>query len=236
LSENAASWPRLLIVAGPNGSGKTTLTNRLRAMGLELGEYINADEIALELPPGLERDRTAQIEAERRRALALRENRSFSFETVMSHPSKIDEMRAARTAGYNITFIGVALQNPQLNVARVALRVSEGGHDVPKDRVLGRYPRVLALMPDAISLADRSLIFDNSDSSQGPILGLVASRRMLDATLDHEAPCHRLVASAQSEADQACSALELQGLNKSECASSSPSSSPTSCRSSTARS
>jgi predicted ABC-type ATPase len=182
LSENAASWPRLLIVAGPNGSGKTTLTNRLRAMGLELGEYINADEIALELPPGLERDRTAQIEAERRRALALRENRSFSFETVMSHPSKIDEMRAARTAGYNITFIGVALQNPQLNVARVALRVSEGGHDVPKDRVLGRYPRVLALMPDAISLADRSLIFDNSDSSQGPILGLVASRRMLDAT------------------------------------------------------
>jgi predicted ABC-type ATPase len=177
LSSSELPAPRLLVVAGPNGSGKTTLTNRLRAMGLDFGEYINADEIALGLPAGPDRDRNAQLEADRRRLVALSERRSFSFETVMSHPSKIDEMRAAKAAGYHVTFIGVALQDPQLNVQRVALRVSEGGHDVPTDRIVARYARTLALMPQAICIADRTLVFDNSDSQLGPMLALTAERR-----------------------------------------------------------
>lgn len=168
--------PRLLIVAGPNGSGKTTLTNRLRAMGLDFGEYINADEIALTLPKTDSRDRLAQMEADRRRAVALGEQRSFSFETVMSHPSKIDDMRLAKAAGYHFTFVGVALQDPLLNVERVALRVREGGHDVPTDRIISRYARTLTLMPSAIALADRSLIFDNSDSEKGPMLVMTAEQ------------------------------------------------------------
>lgn len=145
-------------------------------MGLEFGEYINADEIALSLPPGPEKDRQAQQEADRRRAAAVAERRSLSFETVMSHPSKIDDMRAAKAAGYEVTFIGVALVNPSLNVQRVALRVKEGGHDVPTDRIIARYGRTLSLMPSAIAIADRSLIFDNSDSEAGPQLCLTASR------------------------------------------------------------
>ncbi len=145
-------------------------------MGLDFGEYINADEIALSLGPVPDRDRAAQIEADRRRAAALSERRSFSFETVMSHPSKIEDMKAAKAAGYHFTFIGVALQDPELNVRRVALRVSQGGHAVPKDRILARYARTLALMPEAIALADRTLVFDNSDSAAGPALVLTASQ------------------------------------------------------------
>jgi predicted ABC-type ATPase len=135
------------------------------------------DEIALGLPAGLERDRQAQVEADRRRGAAVLERRSFSFETVMSHPSKIEEMRAAKLASYRFTFIGVALQDPQLNVKRVALRVSQGGHNVPTDRIVARYARTLALMPQAIAIADRSLVFDNSDSELGPLLALTAQRR-----------------------------------------------------------
>jgi predicted ABC-type ATPase len=118
----SAGRPDLVIVAGPNGSGKTTLTNRLRAIGLDFGEYINTDEIALELPAGDQRDAQAQQIANQRRESCLRERRSFSFETVMSHPSKIDEMRAARAAGYKIMFIGVALQKPELSVRRCLAR------------------------------------------------------------------------------------------------------------------
>jgi predicted ABC-type ATPase len=180
LSIGTVAKPNLLMVAGPNGSGKTTLTTRLREMGLDFGEYINADEIALDLPAGHDRDRLAQIEADRRRARALQERRSFSFETVMSHPSKIDEMREARAAGYRITFVGVALQDPELNVQRVALRVSEGGHDVPRDRIIARYFRTLALMPRAIAIAHRTLIFDNSDSEEGPML-VLTTRHSPDA-------------------------------------------------------
>jgi predicted ABC-type ATPase len=166
-----------LIVAGPNGSGKTTLTNRLRSLGLDFGEYINADEIALALPDTPDRDQIAQQEANRRRSTCMSELRSFSFETVMSHPSKIDEMRAAKAAGYAFTFIGVSLQVPELNVKRVALRVSEGGHDVPQDRIIARYHRTLGLMPEAIAIADRSLVFDNTDSDAGPQLCLTATRK-----------------------------------------------------------
>lgn len=146
-------------------------------MGLDFGEYINADEIALTFVDEPNKDWLGQKEADRRRAAALAERRSFSFETVMSHPSKIDEMRAAKSDGYNVTFVGVALEDPQLNVERVALRVSEGGHDVPTDKIVARYRRTLALMPHAIELADRSLVFDNSDSEAGPILCLTAVRR-----------------------------------------------------------
>jgi hypothetical protein len=55
--------------------------------------------------------------------------------------------------------------------------VSEGGHDVPKDRIIARYHRTLALMPEAISLADRALLFDNSDSGAGPRLCLSTTRQ-----------------------------------------------------------
>jgi predicted ABC-type ATPase len=162
--------PKLIMVAGPNGSGKTTLTDLLRSMGRDFGEYINADEIALALPYSPTRDLDAQQEANRRRAACLAKRRSFSFETVMSHESKIEEMRLAKDAGYEITFIGVSLEKPELNVARVALRVSEGGHDVPKDSIIARYERTMRLMPQAILIADRSFIFDNSDSRAGPQL------------------------------------------------------------------
>ena len=189
--------PRLLIVAGPNGSGKTTLTNRLRAIGLDFGEYINADEIALLLRHGPDKDRRAQIEADRRRESALADMRSYSFETVMSHPSKIDEMRAAKAAGYHFTFVGVALQDPALNVERVALRVREGGHDVPTDRIIARYHRTLALMPSAISLADRSLIFDNSDSDKGPIL-VMTTEQPLVVTVARRELTVRLATSART--------------------------------------
>jgi predicted ABC-type ATPase len=168
--------PTLVVIAGPNGSGKTTLTNRLRATGLDFGEYINADEIALELPDDGQRDTQAQQLANLRRENCLRQRRSFSFETVMSHRSKIDEMRAAKAAGYSLMFIGVALQQPELNVRRVALRVSEGGHNVPTDRIIARYHRTLALMPEAIALSDRALLFDNSDSEAGPQLCFSAIR------------------------------------------------------------
>jgi predicted ABC-type ATPase len=165
-----AAVPRLLVVAGPNGSGKTTLTTRLREFGLDFGEYINADEIALTMPPTAERDRLAQIASDERRRGLLDARQTFSFETVLSHPSKIDEMREAKSLGYHFTFYFVAVSDPEINVQRVRHRVAIGGHDVPSDRIIARYFRTMELMPQAILLADQSFIFDNSDVSNGPEL------------------------------------------------------------------
>jgi predicted ABC-type ATPase len=151
------------MIAGPNGSGKSTLTDQLRLSGLDFGRYINPDEIAATLEGEYDRRVSqAQAMADRIRAECLETGESFSFETVMSHPSKVDVLREARIRGFRTVLFFIATESPTLNVARVRQRVSMGGHDVPEDRVRARYVRTLQLLPSAIEAADEVLLFDNS--------------------------------------------------------------------------
>jgi predicted ABC-type ATPase len=162
-AERVADQPFVLMIAGPNGSGKTTLTNQLRRAGIDFGHYINPDEIAVILEGDYgERVRRAQAMADARRAACLLGRESFSFETVMSHPSKVDVLRDARRRGFRTLLYFVATESAALNVARVRQRVALGGHDVPEDRIRARYARTLALLPDAIEAADDAVLFDNS--------------------------------------------------------------------------
>ncbi len=87
---------------------------------------------------------------------------SFSFETVMSAPDKVDLLRDARTAGFRTYLYYVATEDPAINVGRVATRVSQGGHDVPADKIVARYTRSLGLLGDALRHTDRAFLFDNS--------------------------------------------------------------------------
>ncbi|MFL6622235.1 MAG: zeta toxin family protein [Sulfurifustaceae bacterium] len=153
--------PLLVMVAGPNGSGKTTLIRALQAAGeLHLPDlYINADE--LQRSRGIDAA-AAQKLAETLRLDAIVNQRSVMYETVMSHPSKIAELQAAVTAGYAITILFVATDNPQVNIERIALRVADGGHDVPKDRVRARHRRSIALAPAALAFAAHAYIYDNT--------------------------------------------------------------------------
>lgn len=152
------------MIAGPNGSGKSTLTKQLLAAGVDLGQYINADDIERDLPTeaGAARSKQAQDLAEAARRSCMAERESFTFETVMSHPSKIDLLGEARALGYSVVTYFVALEEPRLNVERVRQRVQLGGHPVPEDRIILRYQRCLDLLPAAIRECDRLVMFDNS--------------------------------------------------------------------------
>jgi len=153
----------MLMVAGPNGAGKTTLTRWLRGRGIDFGEYINPDDIAEELQGSYEkRTRQAQDIADRRREACIEAKRSFSFETVMSHVSKIDILRRAVAAGFFVTLFFVGTDNPQTNVERVALRVARGGHNVPEDRIIARWSRTMGQLAEAIANTDQAFVFDNS--------------------------------------------------------------------------
>ncbi len=155
--------PFLLIAAGPNGSGKTTLTNFLRQKNIDFGEYINPDEIALQLSGTYgERVREAQSIADVRRDQCIESWRNFSLKTVMSHPSKIEIMRRAKEYGFNVCLFFVGTINPHINVDRVNQRVRRGGHDVPNDKIRARYVRTIKLPPEAVRVAHRSILFDNS--------------------------------------------------------------------------
>ena len=155
--------PFMLVIAGPNGSGKTTLTNFLRRSGVDFGEYINPDDIAPTLLGSYsERVRAAQRIADELRDECLTNRRDFSFETVMSHPGKIEIIRRARDAGFETTLFFIGTEAPEINVARVGQRVAFGGHDVPDEKIIARYGRSMDLLSDAIRAAHRTFIFDNS--------------------------------------------------------------------------
>jgi predicted ABC-type ATPase len=107
-------------------------------------------------------ERVAQILADFLRVQLLSLKRKFSFETVFSHPSKLQLMRDAAKKGYKIYLYFVSTESPDINIYRVGLRKEKGGHDVPKDKIRSPYKRSLELMHDAAQLAYQSYFFDNS--------------------------------------------------------------------------
>jgi len=99
-----------------------------------------------------------------RRAM-LANRQSFSFETVMSSPDKVELLKTARASGYRTYLYFVATDDPAVNVSRVRLRVVAGGHDVPADKIVTRYHRSLGLLPEAVRHTDRAYLFDNTGSA-----------------------------------------------------------------------
>ncbi|MDA7415591.1 zeta toxin family protein [Xenophilus arseniciresistens] len=162
-----AERPVFYLLAGPNGAGKSTLYKALAANGtLAPGlEFINADlhEAAhlQHIPEPQARSEAARVWAEQRRTALLGERRSFVSETVFSHPSKLALIAEAQAAGFLVVLIVVALDEPQRLLARVRQRVAEGGHAVPDDRVLARYPRTLALLAQAVRQVPLALLYDS---------------------------------------------------------------------------
>ncbi|HEX8639190.1 MAG TPA: zeta toxin family protein [Pyrinomonadaceae bacterium] len=90
--------------------------------------------------------------------------KSFSFETVMSSPDKIEFLKSTRQRGYRNYLYFVATDSPNINISRVKHRVKTGGHDVPVDKITTRYYRSLDLLWEAIKFTNRAYIFDNSGS------------------------------------------------------------------------
>lgn len=153
------------MIAGPNGSGKTSLTRWLQKNDFSLGQYVNPDDIAQELDGAYEtRTREAQRVADHLREEYIKAKESFSFETVMSHPSKLEVLDRARTAGFFIQVFFVGIEHPQINIDRVASRVAQGGHDVPVEKIEPRWKRSMNLAAEAILRSDQAFVFDNSDT------------------------------------------------------------------------
>lgn len=160
--------PVFYLLAGPNGAGKSTLYRSAVAEGLipASAEFINADlheSSRLQQVTDLaERSRQARLWADARRAQCLTDGRSFASETVFSHTSKLDLISAAQRAGFAVVLLVVCVDDPQQLLGRVAQRVREGGHPVPPERILARYPRTVRHLSVAVRRADLALLYDTS--------------------------------------------------------------------------
>lgn len=152
--------PIIVALAGPNGAGKTTFYYaHLQAAGLR---FVNADTLAQEL--GLDPYAAAEAAAALRQEL-VKQRESFVFETVFSDPvgDKLSFLKEAAKAGYTVGLCFIGISDPDLSEQRVAMRVSQGGHDVPTEKLVARFPRTLANLRAALRELPNVLIFDNND-------------------------------------------------------------------------
>ncbi len=164
----AASPPVFFLLAGPNGAGKSTLYKASVAEGLipAAAEFVNADlyeaaHLQHIADPSL-RSQEARRWADERRASLLGSGQTFVSETVFSHPSKLDLITSAQSLGYRVVLLVVSVNDPAQLPMRVAQRVQEGGHPVPPERVLSRYPRTMRNLAHAVAVADLALLYDTS--------------------------------------------------------------------------
>lgn len=156
----------LYVIAGCNGAGKTTASFTILPEILECKEFVNADEIAKGLSP-FQPDKVA-FEAGRimlnRIDELFRNHENFAFETTLATKTYKQKIQFAKENNYNTTLLFFWLKNSDLAKERVKIRVSEGGHDIPKDVIERRYLNgIKNLFEIYLEIMDQVLIFDNSE-------------------------------------------------------------------------
>lgn len=159
-----------IVYAGPNGSGKSSVRDVIDS---PVEVVIDPDRIARQINAADPRsvDPEAGRAAVRLFDDTIASRQSLSMETTLSGHSALRRMERAKAAGYEVTLIYVALNDPQLNVDRVTERARQGGHFIEPETVRRRVGSSLDNLPRALAIADQSVVLDNS----GP-----AHRRMLE--------------------------------------------------------
>lgn len=176
--------PTLHLLAGPNGAGKFALYRSLVAPRYPALPFVSArhfeEQHLAQVAKPAGRAALARAWADSERAALLKRRGSFVTETAFSHPSRLELMARARDRGYEIALYVVCVDEPGVLLERVKQRVQEGGHAVPARKVLARYPRALALLQEALALADLSLLFDAADAEAGGprLIASIAAARM----------------------------------------------------------
>lgn len=152
--------PVIVALAGPNGAGKTTFYQaHLQPAGLR---FLNADVLAREL--NLDPYAAARLAGVLRRQL-VEQRESFVLETVFSDPvgDKLAFLKEAAATVATVVLCFIGISGPEVSEARVAMRVSQGGHDVPTEKLVARFPRTLANLKTALRELPHVWIFDNDD-------------------------------------------------------------------------
>jgi len=131
----------IIIIAGPNGAGKTTFAREFLPHEANCPVFINADLIAVGLSP-------FRPEAAARRAGRImlemiadcvRRRESFAFETTLSGRAYAQMIPRWKKAGYRVAIFFLELPGAEMAVQRVAIRVRQGGHDIPEAVIRRRF-------------------------------------------------------------------------------------------------
>jgi predicted ABC-type ATPase len=159
--------PTCWIIAGPNGAGKTTFALEYLPTVVGCRRFVNADLIAAGMSPLAPEQ---QLLAASR--LFLREiedcintRQDFAFETTLAGRSYLKLVEKLQTTGWRVELIYLALPSAEMSRLRVAERVRHGGHSIPEDDIIRRFPRSLYnLLHLFAPRANQTLCYMNSGS------------------------------------------------------------------------
>jgi predicted ABC-type ATPase len=189
----------LYVIAGCNGAGKTTASFTVLPEMLDCREFVNADEIAKGLSPF--NPEGVAIQAGRlmidRIIHLLKEGETFAFETTLATRSYIKLIQQAQKRGYFVTLLFFSLSSPEQAVARVAKRVSQGGHNIPLEVIHRRFHAGLQnLFQLYIPVVDYWALYDNSTVPSAKIacgwkdqrVNVVDETRYIDLSATYKIP------------------------------------------------
>ncbi|HEX7875026.1 MAG TPA: zeta toxin family protein [Sphingobium sp.] len=168
ISPRKADKPSLWIIAGPNGSGKSTLYNRTDIDGWGGSIWIiNPDLLTLRLTEqeGLTQNHANRAALDRIQAwldASIEVHQTIGVETVLSTSKYRALVDRAKDRGFDVRMLYVVLDSAELQIERVRLRVSEGGHNVPAEKIISRRARSFQQLALFAKHLDYLAIFDNS--------------------------------------------------------------------------
>jgi predicted ABC-type ATPase len=176
--------PELHVVAGPNGAGKTTSFRRIVPKGLD---YVNADLIARDIKDkagGLNIQDIANGEAAKIFYEKVAARQSFSIETNLTDVETYKSFQGLQGLGYQIFIYFLSVDDVDICIDRVKMRVRQGGHHVSPDIIKQRYTTGLALLKHYKEFPDTLILLDNHE-------GLIATQAELRKGVIHyrASPC-----------------------------------------------
>lgn len=156
---------KIVIIAGPNGAGKTTFAVEFLPNEAGCPIFINADLIAAGLSPF-----SPEVAAIRAGKIMLSEikthvkkRNSFAFETTLSGRSYARMIPEWQVTGYRVKLIFLSLPIVEMAIDRVANRVAQGGHNIPKDIIKRRFQSGFKNFDSVYKpLVDEWILYDNS--------------------------------------------------------------------------
>jgi predicted ABC-type ATPase len=182
--------PTFWMVAGPNGSGKSSLYGNTDIEAFDQSVWIiNPDLLTqriqdVEKLALVEANVQAVVRIEAWLEASIRAHQTVGVETVLSTDKYRRLVLEAKQRQFEFRLIFVMLASPDLNVQRVRLRVSKGGHDVPEAKIRKRWTKSLGQLPWYLEQADQAAIFDNS----GAIPQLIGRKQRGVIVVDPQAP------------------------------------------------
>lgn len=162
--------PAIYVLAGVNGAGKSSIGGRvLRRAGLD---WFNPDTFTRELAEATgcavgDANAAAWQEGVRRLDAAIADGTTYAFETTLGGRTIASKLRAAN-ATHDVLMWFCGLDSPEHHLARVRLRVSRGGHDIPEAKIRERWRASIANLIDLLPHLSQLQLYDNSrDASPG---------------------------------------------------------------------